>query len=270
MTLSRIVLSDTIRAEWPSIVAASGVVGMPTLPVGPLRGVGASAKTIKGIPFGASTAVMYGAPASSAYGNDPRKGNECDRSTPECRPLCLGLTSGRMVYRSVENSRHWKTALRSGALDRWYELLALDIDAHVNAARKAGLVAFVRCDGTTDNGDGEKLFPLFPGAQFYDYTKNVERAFRSLGTDYHVTLSYTGRNAADCRRYLRAGGNVAVVTDLAKGDEKPSKLWGFDCVDGDAHDIRPLDPPGTICVLSWKGPRSGLDIAGKFALRIRK
>ena len=45
--------------------------------------------------------------------------------------------------------------------------------------------------------------------------------------------------------------------------------WGINVIDGDKHDDVSADPRGSIRMLSWKGPRDGLDDAGVFAERIR-
>ena len=265
---SRAAISRWVRDRWALIVERAGTVGAE-LPAGPLRASGASVKTEKGAALG-STAVVYGAPHSSAFPS-PRDGTECAHSSPECRAACLGTEAGRMVMKPVANARAWKTTLRRGAPSAWVALLALDVTANERAAERAGLPAYFRCDGSTDGGDGETLARsgMFPATRFYDYTKDPARASRSLGTDYHVTLSFTGRNLTECLEYLRRGGNVAVATDYAPTDTKAERWEGFPTVDGDAHDIRPLDPPGHVVLLSWKGPRAGLDTAGPFVARLR-
>jgi hypothetical protein len=265
---SRTAITAWVKERWDLITERAGTLPA-TLPKGSLRASGSSVKIDKGAALG-STAVVYGAPHSSAFAS-PRGGTECVNSTPECRATCLGTEAGRMVMSPVANARGWKTTLRRGAPAAWVALLALDVKANERTAQKAGLPAYFRADGSTDGGDGEVLSRsgMFPGTTFYDYTKDVDRAFRSLGTGYRVTLSFTGRNRTECLEYLRRGGNVAVVTDYAPGDVKADRWEGFPTVDGDEHDIRPIDPPGHAVLLSWKGPRAGLDVAGPFVERLR-
>lgn len=264
---SRASVSRWVRANAEAIRSAAGTLSCD-FPKGDMRLAGDSAKIEKGRAIG-RTAVIYGAPHSSAF-SSPRDGSTCLHSTPECRRNCLGTESGRMRMRPVGNSRLWKTTLRRGAPEAYYALLALDVMSNERAATRDGKPAYFRCDGSTDEGDGAFIADNFPRTQAYDYTKDAERAFDSLGTAHHITLSYTGRNRRECIEYLSLGGNVAVVTDLAKGDAKPLHWNGFPAVDGDEHDLRPLDGPGRVALLSWKGPRVGLDTAGPFVWRCRK
>jgi hypothetical protein len=267
--LSRASVSNWVRANADAINAAAGTLPA-TFPAGPMHVGGSSTKIEAGDALGV-TSVVYGAPHSSAFAS-PKDGTTCENSTPECRAACLGTTAGRMVMRPVAESRLWKTTLRRGAPAAFQALLLLDIAANHRRAVKEGKPAYFRGDGTTDHGDAERIARagLAEGTTLYDYTKDVARAFRSLEVDgYHVTLSYTGRNLADCLAYLAAGGNVAVVTDLAKGDAKPDTFHGFPTVDGDAHDLRPIDGAGTVALLTWKGPRANIDTAGPFVHRCR-
>jgi hypothetical protein len=84
--------------------------------------------------------------------------------------------------------------------------------------------------------------------QFYDYTKNLKRALKYLGTDYHLTFSRSETNDDECLEYLRAGGQVAVVFD-----KLPDTWHGFKVIDGDDDDLRYLDMGGVVIGLKAKG-----------------
>jgi len=75
--------------------------------------------------------------------------------------------------------------------------------------------------------------------------------------NYSLTFSRSETNEADCIRVLEAGGNVAVVFR-----HKPDTWHGFPVIDGDAHDLRHLDPRGVVVALSPKGPKAKRDKSG--------
>lgn len=271
---SKAFVIESIREQWHNIVATSGCISDAEgfLPASTIKILGASYKTEKSLnehafedETGRLSAVVYLAPADLS-GRDV-----CPCRTKECTILCLGRTSGRMVMTPVKRSMVWKTALRFGAPDLYFTLLCIEIKALVKKARKLGLAPRVRLDGTSDIGDADKLCELFPDCGFYEYTKIARRANRWLDRrdNLHVALSFTGYNKVDCIDYINLGGVVAVATDLTRYDAKPPTHWGIDVIDGDKHDDVSADPRGSIRMLSWKGPRDGLDKAGVFAERIR-
>jgi len=97
--------------------------------------------------------------------------------------------------------------------------------------------------------------------QFYDYTKNIRRALAYAAgqypANYHLTFSRSESNADDVARALLAGVNVAVVFRKAL----PATWGGRPVIDGDAHDLRFLDPRGVIVGLRAKG-RAKRDVSG--------
>jgi hypothetical protein len=68
-----------------------------------------------------------------------------------------------------------------------------------------------------------------------------------------LTYSVNNRDRTpdSIRPILELGGRAAVV--LAHGEPWPTAA-PFPIVDGDAHDLRPNDPPGTVAILRAKGP----------------
>lgn len=106
----------------------------------------------------------------------------------------------------------------------------------------------------------------YPHLQFVDYTKSVKRALAAargeFPANYAICFSRSETNEADCLEVLRAGGTVSVVSSLAQ-----PRLWhGFQVVDGDSHDLRHLDPRGSVVWLKPKGNRAKADASG-FVLR---
>lgn len=258
--MGRKALSDLIRMEWPSIVAASRChdSAMEALPDGPLHILGSSQKTEAGEGIGILTGVAYLAPAESSGRN------VCPWRTDACTRGCLGEHAGRMGFDpGVKRAQLWKTALRLGWREGFDALVRHNIVALVGRATRLGLQPAVRLDGTSDLGDAERFADEFGGVVFYDYTKSAARAERILrrGGNQHATLSFSGVNLEACLRFLGAGGTVAVPFDIRKGDPIPASWHGFPCVNGDAHDYRPADPPGHVVALSWKGPKRTRDEA---------
>jgi hypothetical protein len=174
-------------------------------------------------------------------------------------------------------ARVWKTALRYGAPDLYFELLDHDIARHVKRAKRAGLRPAVRLDGSSDLGDAARIADQWPGVTFYDYTKTPARARRwaegRLPANYHVCLSFTGYNRGEARRFLENGGTVAVVFNARParagraGDPLPDTWEDAPVADGDQDDLRFLDPPGHAIGLRFKAARQRehlLTIAGPF------
>jgi len=260
-----------IRTDWPEIVERSKCrpEALDALPSGTIKILGSGYKTEKGRKRGLLTAICYMAPAGASGRN------VCPMATEECIESCLGVTAGRMVMAPVKAAMLWKVALRFGHPAWYFALLSRELAAHARKADRLGLRARVRLDGTSDLGDAEKICGAHPEIGFYEYTKVHRRAFRWLAAadrretaNLTATLSFSGYNWAECEEYLRAGGCVAVASDLRKGEPKPAELYGFPTVNGDRDDNRFDDPAGHVVLLSWKGPRVNLASAGPFAVRI--
>jgi hypothetical protein len=80
-------------------------------------------------------------------------------------------------------------------------------------------------------------------------------------SNYHLTLSYseaTKRYANIVRREMDQGASVVmVVRDATVRDARVAD----GAIDGDAHDLRFLDPAGSVTVLKAKG-RARRDVSG--------
>jgi hypothetical protein len=145
------------------------------------------------------------------------------------------------------------------------------IAAAQRKAQREGLKLCVRPNGATDIvWEGIRycdisIFETFPDVQFVDYTKNYRRMLRfcqgKLPGNYHLTFSRSETNWPECLDVLRAAGNVAVV--FAEKPASTTTFNGWPVVDGDAHDLRHLDPKGGVIIaLSPKGRKTKLDQSG--------
>lgn len=226
--------------------------------------LGTSTKIVKGEKKGILTAVAYLSPADEAGVN------MCPWATAECILACLGHSSGRLTMNCSKNARVWKTALFTYAREVFMKILHHELKAHEKKALKNNLEPAIRLNGTSDVIPAWKIAEFFPNIFFYDYSKNPKRAIQTarglFPKNYHVTLSRSGENDAECIEVLKNGGNVAVVYATKKAEELPESWNGFPTLDADEMDARYHDPRGHVSALTFKGNK--LAVAGKFAVQI--
>lgn len=232
-----------------------------------------SPKAIKADAFGYLNAIHYMAPAELGG-----VGNLCPHASAGCRALCLGHYSGQAsMVRDLERDDNLVRRSRREKAQRFMRDRAAyladmfrAIEALERAAVLSGKRLCVRLNGSTDivweglKLNGRTLFDWFPLVQFVDYTKNPRRFDRPLPGNLHLTFSRSEDNEAVALELLSRGFNVAVVF----GGAKPATWRGYAVVDGDAHDLRHLDPRGDAAVggnvigLSPKGAKARRDTSG--------
>jgi len=115
------------------------------------------------------------------------------------------------------------------------------------------------------------IFQAFPDVTFYDYTKIPYRYRKDAVSldNYSLTYSYTGEpvSVERANEYISAGCSVSVVYT---GDpiDKLHRLFPHctHIIYGDSHDMRFLDPAGSLVLLKAKGDavrdRSGFVVRG--------
>jgi hypothetical protein len=225
-----------------------------------------NAKTSKGEELGVLTGILYLAPHTIAGRNT------CPFASKGCAAACL-YQAGRGAFNSVQKARIAKTQLFHADPRAFVEMLAEDIAALERKARKLGMVAAVRLNGTSDlpweNLKGElgvSLMDRFPGVQFYDYTKNPNRAIAygtgKMPTNYSITFSRSESNAGAVLEVLNTTANIAAVFDTKKGGPLPSTWAGREVIDGDLTDIRFWDKSNVIVGLRAKGNAGKQDESG--------
>ncbi len=182
------------------------------------------------------------------------RGTVCVRSTPECRAMCL-------VYSGRNPADPYNLAIKIATTvalleqpEAFCRLLLAATHVFSCGAGCEGHVPFVRLNVYSDI-PWEVLFPglfdFFPDLQFYDYTKLPGRP---APENYDLTFSYSGHNIVDAKKELKKGRRIAVVFGVRRNEALPRTFWGREVVDGDLHDLRPLDPDGVIVALRWKPP----------------
>lgn len=202
------------------------------------------------------TYILYLSPANTS-------GYEvCKFGTAECRKGCLA-TSGRAAIELWSgNTQTQKARIRKTKLFFEYRTFFMDwLIAEIEAAKQKAIREkrrlVIRLNGTSDIDwgtvihKGKNIFNHFPHLQFYDYTKQVSK-FSEVEKNYHLTLSYTGRNWDDCKTVLDRNKNVAMVFNLKQNQPMPKTYMGYEVINGDISDYRVKDKTGVIVGLYWK------------------
>jgi hypothetical protein len=156
----------------------------------------------------------------------------------------------------IQQARIRKTRMFFEARDEFMAQLEKDIRLGIKQASKLGLTPVFRLNGTSDLAwEKYGIIDKFPGVQFYDYTKVLGRKVSHL-KNYHLTFSAADGNDRDVQKAVDQGMNVAVVFDRL-----PETYMGRRVEDADQHDLRFLDPKGTVAGLKAKG-RAKKDTTG--------
>jgi hypothetical protein len=221
-----------------------------------------SPKAVKAQKYGWLNAINYMAPHRLAG-----VGNLCPHASNGCIKLCLGEHSGNAaLYPAVLKSRIAKARLLMQNRQAFLKEMTAGIRRARATAKHQKLKLCVRLNGATDiawERVAPHIFAENNDLQFVDYTKSFMRALDhargvSFPANYHLTFSRSETNEAQCQLVLAAGGNVAVVF----ADLFPDRYLGYPVIDGDAHDLRHLDPRGCVIGLSPKGTRAKRDASG--------
>jgi hypothetical protein len=223
-------------------------------------------KTRKGEVQGYQTYILHLAPADLS-------GHEvCPKRTQGCTQACLntagrgGMFTAAQGTNVIQEARKRKTRQFFEDREQFMLTLVSDIRAAIKQSRKQDLTPVFRLNGTSDLAwekytiNGLTIFDIFPGVQFYDYTKVLGRKVTDI-KNYHLTFSAADGNDSDVERAIAQGMNVAVVFDRL-----PNSYKGRRVVDGDLSDLRFLDPDGVIVGLKAKG-RARRDQSG-FVIRL--
>ena len=151
-------------------------------------GVGNNAKTIIGDGAEYVTAIRYLKPFKTVYNGKVH--NLCALAEKaQCHVGCLN-TAGRGAMNAVQRGRERKTMWMLSAPIGFYDALNADITTFIRRQRKQGIQPCIRLGGTDDKGDAIKLAPHYPDAQFYDYTKNQDRAVKAASGEYRFPKNY--------------------------------------------------------------------------------
>lgn len=183
-----------------------------------------------------------------------------------CHEFCLNgsgqnkideLARGRELSK-INISRIKKTRLFYENRPLFMRILIHEIRKAAKRAQALNMPFAVRLNCTSDLSPelfidpetGLNILELFPGIQFYDYTK-VPGRIKLLRkySNYDLTFSFDGYNLETAKKYLNAGGRVAVV--FYKQNVLPVSFAGYPVIDGNKYDMRFLDPGACIVGLFY-------------------
>lgn len=204
-------------------------------------------KLVKGLEFGYLNLGLQLAPArTSGY-------QTCPMSTEGCRTACIFSSGLARMFKKINEARIRKTKMYFENRPEFMRLLNEDIERAKVQAQGMGLKLCIRLNVFSDIPWEETgVMESHPTVAFMDYTAIAKRFFKKLPANYHLTFSRkeTKDNHKDCRRVLKAGGNVAVVF---RGGILPAEFMGHKVIDGDLSDLRINDEKNVIVGLKDKG-----------------
>lgn len=180
--------------------------------------------------------------------------NVCPGSSPGCRAACLNTAGHGGVFPAIHRRRLAKTLAWRKHRGWFAARLDLELSRFVRRCREEGYRPAVRLNVLSDL-PWEDLVPTVfrHDARYYDYSAvrtRMERFLRQeFPANYSLCWSRKEDNEDACKRFLARGGTVSVVF----AGPKPARFWEHPVVDGDADDLRFLDPPGVVVGLSAKG-----------------
>lgn len=227
-------------------------------------------KAAKARAYGWLNAIHYMAPTTLAG-----VGNLCPGASQACEELCLGWFSGQAgmardgQLNSVRSSRIAKAQRFMTDRQAYLADVVRATELAEAQADRLGLSLCARLNGSTDIAwerirvwRAGTLYPnimeAFPEVQFTDYTKLASRFNRPLPPNYSLTYSRAEGRDEEALRLLDGGHNVAIVF----AGNRPRQWCGVATIDGDAHDLRHLDPRGVVVALSPKGVKAKRDQSG--------
>jgi hypothetical protein len=208
------------------------------------------------------TSIMYALPATQS-------GHNACPDAGICADMCID-TTGRMPM--ARQARENRSNLFYDDRAEFGAQLIAETNADVRRNEKKSLRTAQRLNGTTDYAwehirfDGLSMMDRFEDVQYYDYTKSLKRARQhangAMPSNYHLTFSRSEDTPdATVIELVQNGQNVAVVFDVV-----PTTWLGLTVINGDAHDLRFLDPSGVIIGLKEKG-KAKKDASG-FVVRL--
>ena len=183
----------------------------------------------------------------------------CPHRSAGCELACLN-TAGMGIFSNVQEARINKTRF---LIEKRADFLAalnkelVNLDKRANKGQKIAVRLNVLSDLPWHNMID---MASFENLRFYDYTPNLARMIQFLNgelpANYHLTFSRKENNQSKVELVASMGGNIAVVFD-----KLPQTYLDKQVIDGDATDLRFLDPKGIIVGLKAKG-KGKKDVSG--------
>jgi hypothetical protein len=186
----------------------------------------------------------------------------CSFATQGCAAACFAEYD-RLAWPQNKRVAVARTRLLTQNPEMFFVLLMDELAREYARAERLGVKLVCRLNVVSDvpfEREFPALFTRFPGVRFMDYTKDISRVLsQARPRNYHLTFSRSERNESNCLRVLKAGSNVSVVF---RRPPFPCLFWGYPVIDGDANDLRFLDPSPCIVGLKAKGKGARGDRTG--------
>ena len=219
-----------------------------------LGSVAISHKLALSLDHGVATYGVYLAPA------DMSGRNVCPKCE-HCKQFCLAGSGHNKIdvlsgVNRINRARIKRTLLFFYNRTLFTRIMVHEMEAAKRFAAKRGLPISNRINCVSDlsplhfrNEEGKHILQIMPDTMFYDYTKVLSRVKIAQRYDnYDVTFSFDGYNWDECEEALKNGVRVAVVF----ANKLPKTFHGYRVIDGDAYDMRYLDPHDVVVGLKYK------------------
>lgn len=191
------------------------------------------------------TAIMYLAPNNiSGY-------EVCEHASQGCRSSCL-YTAGMGKFSNVQLARIKKTKLFFEDQAAFLELLNFDLKLIEKFCKENSLEGYVRLNGTSDIPFFKYIDMESYSLYFYDYTKDLNRLFDKLPSNYKLTFSRDEESSEEEINKALEVSNVAIVYNTVPSVHTISNKE-VAVIEGDLTDMRYKDPKGVIIGLKAKG-----------------
>lgn len=210
------------------------------------------------------TKILYLSASTQNY-----KGRDlCPYATDVCRLLCLVNTGHAEHKNSVAESRVNRSNFFIQDRVLFLTKLLKELSNANKLAKKNSTKIAIRLNGTSDvdfiqhirSSFGIDILTEFENLTFYDYTKSFQRVKKYMGSNYRLTLSYSGENFKDIIEAINLGVNVSVVFEPAVIEKIKSGMinqWaGMRIVSGDENDLEMILQDSKILALKFKGSRT--------------
>ena len=208
---------------------------------------------------------------------DPINKSSGSSKLADCSATCVAGNGFASIYSAVLESRIKKTIAFKKDTKFFLNSLAYEIQKAINQAQNKNLIPTFRLNAYSDIcwerytiKDNKNIFELFPGIDFYDYSKLLNR---KVPSNYQLTYSHYG-NWNETKTALNQGLNVAMVFQ-ALPKQITINNTVYTVISGDASDLRlneKINNKPVIVGLKFKGSKVKLSsaIAGRFAIPLKE
>lgn len=174
-----------------------------------------------------------------------------------CFDVCL-KSAGRGAFSSVAAARQARTDYFESDQSGFVAQLTNELERFDKLCERTNKIGAVRLNVLSDIAFENLLdMEAFKHIKFFDYTKRFKRivAFSEskLPSNYHLTFSYSAASRSYYEKCSAVIGLSNVNVAVVFRNSLPFSFSGRTVINGDLHDLRFLDQPGSIVGLLAKG-----------------